>query len=72
MNQTNEDVQQVLVHLHPIRTQNNIYSLTFQDNKTGREHSLDKLEWGFMDHPIDNHLTSRSANRIRYFNSPEL
>jgi hypothetical protein len=66
------DVQDSFVHLHPVHTQNNICPLTFQDNETGREHSSDKLEWDFMDHAIDNHSTSESANNgIWYFSSLE-
>jgi hypothetical protein len=71
MNQTSRDIQNSLVHLHPVHTQNNIYLLTFKDDKTGREHSLDKLEWDFMDHTIGNHSASGSANGIQYFCSPE-
>jgi hypothetical protein len=55
MNQMGGHVQHNLVHIHLVHTQNNMYSLTFQDDKTGREHSPDKLKWDFMDHPIGNH-----------------
>jgi hypothetical protein len=71
MNQMNKYVQNSFLHLRPVHTYNNIYSLTFQDDKTGREHSLDKLEWDFMHHPINNHSFSGSANGIWYFSSPK-
>jgi hypothetical protein len=71
MNQTNRDVQNNFVHLHLVHSQNNIYSLTFQDDKTGQEHSPDKLESDFMDHMIDNNSASGSANGIQYFSSIE-
>jgi hypothetical protein len=57
------------MHLHPVHTQNNI--LTFQDDKTHREHSPEKLEWHCTDHLIGNHLDSESANGIWYFSGLE-
>jgi hypothetical protein len=58
------DVQYNFVYLHAVQTPKNIYSLTLQDDETGQKHSSDKLEWYFMDHPIDNYSTSGSANEI--------
>jgi hypothetical protein len=46
MNQTSRDVPYHFVHLYPVPTQNYIYSITFQDDESGREHSPDKLEYG--------------------------
>jgi hypothetical protein len=71
MNQTSKDVQNSLVPLHSVHTENNIDSLAFQDDKTGQEHLPNMLEWDFTDHPIGNHSASRSANRIWYFCSIE-
>jgi hypothetical protein len=71
MNQKSRDIQYSFMHLHLVHTKNNIYPLTFQDDKTSWDHSPDKLKWDFMDHTIDNHLTSRSANGIQYFSSLE-
>jgi hypothetical protein len=71
MNQTSGDIQYNLVPLHPVHTKNNIYPLTFQDDKTGREHSPDTLDWDCTDHTIGNHSASGSANGIWYFSSLE-
>jgi hypothetical protein len=64
MNQMSRDVQQSLVHLHLVHTQNNIYPLAFQDNMTGREHSPDKLQWDFTDNLIE--TTQPSGVLIEY------
>jgi hypothetical protein len=71
MNQTGIDIQHSLVHLHLVHTKNGVDSLAFQDNKTGRKDTPNKLEWNFIDHLISNHSTSRSANRIRHLCSTE-
>jgi hypothetical protein len=71
MNQTSRDVQNNLVHIHLVHTKNNINSLAFQDDKTGWEHSPDKLKWDFTGHPIGNHSASGSADRIWHFCSIE-
>jgi hypothetical protein len=71
MNQTSRDIQYSLVPLHPVRTKNNIYPHTFQDDKTGWEHSSDKLKLDCTDHVIGNHSAFGSANGIWYFCSLE-
>jgi hypothetical protein len=71
MNQMSRDVQNSLVHLHPVHTINIIDSLAFQDDKTGQKHLPNKLKWDFTDHPIVNHSASGSADRIWYFCSTE-
>jgi hypothetical protein len=43
MNQMSIDVQHRLVHIHLVHTKNNIYSLTFQDDKTGQKSSPGEL-----------------------------
>jgi hypothetical protein len=66
MNQMSGDVQNSLVPLHPIHTNNNIYSLTIQCDETGRKHSPDELQRNCMDHMIGNHSASGSGDGIRY------
>jgi hypothetical protein len=66
MKQTSTDVQNSLVHHHPIHTKNDINPLAFQDDKTCQEHSPDKLEWDFMDDLISSHLDPGSVNGIWY------
>jgi hypothetical protein len=66
VNQKSGDVQHNSMHLHLVRTKNDIDFLTFQDDKSGRKHSLGKLKWDFMAHLISNHSASGSADRIRY------
>jgi hypothetical protein len=45
MNQMSRDIQYSLMPHHPIHTENNIYSLAFQDDKAGKKHSPGKLKW---------------------------
>jgi hypothetical protein len=71
MNQTSRDVQNSLMHPQPVHTNNDIDPLAFQDDKTGREHSPDKLEWDLMDHLIGNHSAPRSVNEIQHSYSTE-
>jgi hypothetical protein len=71
MNKTSRDIQDRLVHHHPVHTKNDINSLTFQDNKIGRKYSPSKLEWDFTGHTISNHSASGSVDRIRHFGSTE-
>jgi hypothetical protein len=66
MNQASRDIQNSLVPLHPVHTKNDIYSLTFQDDETGWEHSPDEFKWNYTDHMIGNHSASGSGNGIRY------
>jgi hypothetical protein len=71
MNQTSRDIQYNLVPHHPIHTQNNIYSLTFQDDKDGKKHSPDKLKHNSMNHTISHHSASGHTNGIRCLHSPQ-
>jgi hypothetical protein len=66
MNQTSRDIQNNLVPLHPVHTENDIYSLTFQDDETGLKHSPNELKWNCMDHTIGNRSASGSGHGIRY------
>jgi hypothetical protein len=64
MNQMSRDVQNSLVPLHPVYTQNHIFYLTFQDDETSQKYSPDKLKWNCTDHTIGNHSASRSGNGV--------
>jgi hypothetical protein len=72
VNEMSGDVQHRSMHLHQVHSKNDIDSLTFQDDKSGGEHSPSKLEWDFIDHLIDNHLASGSDNGIRGWCSIEV
>jgi hypothetical protein len=71
VNPTSRDVQHGSMHLHPVHTKNDIDSLPFQDNKSGRKHSPVKLKWDFMGHLISNHSASESADRVRHLDNTE-
>jgi hypothetical protein len=59
------------MHLHLAHTKNDIDFLTFQDDKSDRKHSTDKLKWDFTGHLVGNHSASGSADRIRHLGSTE-
>jgi hypothetical protein len=66
MSQTSRDVQNSFVHLHLVHTKNNIDSLTFENHKTSRKHTPDKLEWDFMDHTM---ATTRPLGVVMVYGS---
>jgi hypothetical protein len=63
------DVQHGSMHLDLVHTKNDIDPLAFQDNKSGRKHSPDKLKWDLMGHLISNHSTSKCVDRVRHLGS---
>jgi hypothetical protein len=71
VNQMSRDVQHGSMHVHPVHTKNDVDSLPFQDNRSSRKHSPDKLKWDFTGHLISNHSTSGSADRVRHLGSIE-
>jgi hypothetical protein len=71
VNQMSRDVQHSSMHLHPLHIENDINSLTFQNDKSGWKHSPNKLKGDFMDHLVGNHSASGSANGIRHLGSTE-
>jgi hypothetical protein len=71
VNQMSRDIQHSSMRPHPVHTKNDIDPLTFQDNKSGRKHSPDKLKWDFTCNLISNHSASRSVDRVRHLGSTE-
>jgi hypothetical protein len=71
VNQASGDVQHSSMHLHLVHTKIDINPLPFQDNKSGKKHSPNKLKWDFMGHLISNHSASESADRVRHLDNTE-
>jgi hypothetical protein len=69
VNETSGDVQHSSMHLHLVHTKNDIDSLTFQDDKSGRKYSPGKIKWDFTGYLISNHSASGGADRIRHLGS---